>query len=128
MVHLQQPAESKLCGQTCVAMAAGISIEDAILSVGHRHATRLPELLKAFREFGISRVGTKRTCWNGRSAPPRFSLLSMLFHKPGEKHHGHWLLNWDGVIHDPSCSYAGVHSSGGRFSSLIELVPPETGK
>jgi hypothetical protein len=128
--HIQQPAGSLLCGQTCVAIAAGVTLDDAIKTVGHDHATRRGELVRAFKKFGIEAKGTrlqllKRT--NGRGDPlkaPEHCLLHVLFHKKGEPFHGHWVLRWNGVIHDPCMANASCWDANGRFASYIELIPP----
>jgi hypothetical protein len=45
---IQLPGFS-LCGQACVAMACGISLEESLRIFGHRHATKTAELIRAIR-------------------------------------------------------------------------------
>lgn len=55
MMHVKQPADSSLCGQCCVAMIAGISLEEAIKVVGHqkKSGTWTKELKSALESLGI---------------------------------------------------------------------------
>lgn len=50
--HIQQPEGSKLCGQCCVAMVLGVSLERACELVGHEKASRNYELLNALEKAG----------------------------------------------------------------------------
>jgi hypothetical protein len=52
--HIFQPPESSLCGQTCVAMIAGITIEESIVAFGGtRRGTRTKQLVEALRKLGV---------------------------------------------------------------------------
>jgi hypothetical protein len=52
--HFFQPLDSSLCGQTCVAMIAGISLEESIAAFGGtRGATRTKHLAEALQKLGV---------------------------------------------------------------------------
>ena len=53
MKHLQKPEESSLCGQTCVAMIAGISLEESINAFGTRGGTRTKDVVRALTKLGV---------------------------------------------------------------------------
>ena len=54
MKHMFQPLGSSLCGQTCVAMIAGVSIEESIAAFGGtRGGTRTRQLVDALHKLGI---------------------------------------------------------------------------
>ena len=46
-----QPVGSNMCGQACIAMIAGISIEEAVKAVGHRHSTKTREIVRERKEM-----------------------------------------------------------------------------
>lgn len=121
--HQTQPKGSSLCGQTCVAMAAGVTLQRSIEVFGTKGGTRTKQVIAALKVFGFETVGDKLVRWDGRLAPPKFSLLHMIWDNPGKKtKHGHWLLNWEGVVHDPSLDAPWICCSG-RFVSYIEIIP-----
>ena len=123
--HLQQPDDSKVCGQTVVAMAAGVAVDEVIKVIGPDHGTKTGDLRYAFGKYGIKTVGKTLMRWNGKDKPPDYALLHMVFHKKGEKFHGHWQLNWEGVIHDPGFKAPEFYSANGRLTAYLELVPPD---
>jgi hypothetical protein len=50
-----QPPGSSLCGQTCVAMIAGITLEESIEAFrGKKGGTRTKEVVAALRKLGIN--------------------------------------------------------------------------
>lgn len=129
ITHLQQPEDSKVCGQTVVAMAAGVSIDDVVKLMGHNHGTHTGDLVKAFANYGIEAKSkglirlneSKGLIWHKL---PDFALLHVRFDRKGEPFHGHWVLWWDRILHDPGYSIAEVRASDGRITSYMELIPP----
>ena len=124
ITHIQQARGSQVCGQACVAMAAGVTLDKAIQVFGHERGTRTCDVLKGFKAFGIEAKTTRLKRWDDKEPPPPCALLHQLFHAKGQKFHGHWVLNWHGVVHDPEQAGPNLVDSGGRFVSYVELVPP----
>lgn len=127
--HIKQPDGSSLCGQTCVAMAAGVSLERSIEVFGSRGATRTKQVIKALRELGLNPIGDKLTRRKGAEKAPAYGILKILFERfnevDGKIHEwSHWALMWDGVLHDPGEDQPGVTSPNGRFSSYLLIWPP----
>lgn len=123
MRHLTQPKGSSLCGQTCVAMAAGVTLLRSIEVFGTRGGTRTKQVVAALRAFGFETVGDRLVRWDDKTAPPRHAILHLIWDKPGKKHkHGHWVLNWEGIVHDPALDTPGLYC-GGRFVSYLEIIP-----
>ena len=125
MRHIMQPVGSQTCGQTVVAMATGKAVSTIVKVIGHDQATNLEELVEALRVFGIKTKRDGRKRWNKAigNSPPKYAILKKLLHNKGEKYHGHWLLIWNGILHDPGMSKAGIDSGRGRITSYIELIP-----
>ncbi len=91
--HIQQPIGSKLCGHTCLAMALGISLEEACSRIGHRRAVRTKELVRALGEAAKSK---RLTALRSRT-PPDPSILRMTW--PNRQ--GHLVLLAGGKVYDP---------------------------
>jgi hypothetical protein len=91
MKLIRQPANSSLCGQSCVAMVLGVSLRKAILLTRRKGVTRISDLSRAMRK---TRVEYKRFT---RTAPPR----SIVFVKWNSQKVGHWVVYFRGRIYDP---------------------------
>ena len=111
IVPRYQPEGSKLCGQTCIAMIAGISLGDAIQRAGKQGGTTGPDLRKALYRIGIP-SSEKMVRLGARGKVPRkrfdFGVLPKRciakVRSTGVKE-SHWVLVWDGEIHDPYPGY-----------------------
>ena len=110
MRQLFQPGGSKLCGQTCVAMIADVSIEKAIELVGHGHRTRTKEIVKALRKAGVECKGGLVKI-SSKNRLPETCLVNVLY----DKNHRHWIVKNDGVFYNPD------PGEGGRMTSFLEI-------
>lgn len=98
MKHIRQPEGSSLCGQCCVAMAAGVSLDRSIEVIGHSKGTWTPEIVRALRKFGVVCEEKCRRVSLKSSIPER-AMLSIKV--AGSKGGIHWALVWDGLFYDP---------------------------
>lgn len=117
LVRLLQPAGSKHCGQYCVAMIAGVTVEAAFDAVGHRHGTHCYELHRALLKLGVpvlpAEEGRSFRVRGGESLPPRCLVR---LRNPDDPVKNHWVVRWDGAFYDPAgeltawtlCSYLTV--------------------
>jgi hypothetical protein len=102
VIHLNnlfQPENSKLCGQTCIAMISNTTIEEAIVVVGHKKGTTTKELARAIRHYGY--VCPERLMPIRNKELPYFCLCKIV--RKNKKTGGwHWILLKDGLFYDPS--------------------------
>lgn len=123
-----QPRDSKLCGQACIAMVAGVSLDEAVKVVGHTQATRTQDLIKALAHFGIHSdrklsvaPRAKRFTKNWCSAI--ISIQRVVNYKGCEPKFSHWIVNDHGKLLDPSgansLEYGRVISALGIRGKLI---------
>jgi hypothetical protein len=85
---IQQPEGSSLCGQTCVAMIAGVTLEESIEAFGgKRSGTRTKDVVIALRKLGI----------NGQCYP---DTCIVKLHFDGQKN-THWTIWHEGKFYDP---------------------------
>lgn len=121
MTHLFQPAGSELCGQTCVAMAAGVSLERSIRQFGHGKATETREVVKALRAFGIGCSERLRRVSKNRIPPPRAIMAVRWLDRKRQPRVWHWVLVWDGKVYDPAGRYPEGYGSDCEFTSYLEI-------
>lgn len=98
------PEGSNCCGQACVAMAAGVSLDRAIEAVGHKkqRGTRTKEIIAALHSLGIKTAAKVRPMSRTKPVLPKRAMVSICTNKVGREYKlGHWLLYWDGVMYDP---------------------------
>jgi hypothetical protein len=92
-----RPPRSNLCGQTCIAMLLGISIDDALKLIGKRGCTRTRDLVKALRSQGFTCPDRAQRC--DRDHPIPYDCIMKYSWRGRSK--GHWVLRVGGVEYDP---------------------------
>jgi hypothetical protein len=105
MIPMIQPRDSNLCGQTCVAMVTGNTVEKICRMIGHSHSTRTSELARVLEGFGFFCEDRLRRIRKGGRIPSN-CLLKVTFKMRGGDgkrliRKGHWMLRWDGRTYDP---------------------------
>lgn len=106
ITFIKQPT-GYLCGQSVIAMLAGVSVDEVIEVMRNRYGTSTTELRHALDYYGIKMVTKKRQPYEGKPLP-KCCILSISL--PG---YGHWSLYYDGKYYDP------------EFGVLDELTPNE---
>lgn len=99
MEVVRQPQGSSLCGQACVAMLCGISLEQAIKEFGSKGRTTASQLASVLVRHGYM-TGSKAIRHYSRSVDdlPRKTLIVKFTSKQGR----HWVLYRDGKWYDPA--------------------------
>lgn len=109
VIYLEQPRGSATCGQTCLAMVAGIPLDQAVTVLGiprtgQRAGTTPQQLRRAFALLGWN-MGDRARYRSGMDLPS-VALLGMM-HK--RRRYGHWVAFEGpspayptGLIHDPN--------------------------
>ncbi len=122
MEWLLQPAGSMTCGQTSVAMAVGISLEESILVFGHTHGTYTRDLVKVLRHFDLAPAERLRVMHRRREAPRRSILHMGIPNRTKKRADLHWMLFWDGQIYDPAGRFP-RYPKHSRITSFLDLAP-----
>jgi hypothetical protein len=140
MTHVQQPKGSRLCGQSCVAIVAGITLADAIrvTTAGKDRASSARDIragLEAASGFGLNEFFT----WHRSHAPasslpwhrrPLIARLRWVARRDGY----HWIVIDDSIVHDPAFCYPvtrleyerWLYRSIAYVSSYSPILPLET--
>lgn len=97
--YIEQPTNSKVCGQTCIAMVLGISLEEAIKLYGHRKATSFNDHKVILERFGYT-LGEFIKIDNRKGFDlPDLCLVRIV--KANNKV-GHFIIHDNGKFYDPS--------------------------
>ena len=128
MKTVLQPHGSKMCGQACVAMAAGLSLPEAIHRMDKHRATGFTDIRKALILSGLT-VGakTERVKYHGKRAqniPKR--AIAKLRHK--DKTNAHFVLWWDGKMYDPEEYLPYAKRRNWYATSFLRILRPPRGK
>jgi hypothetical protein len=94
---IKQPDNSNLCGQACVAMIAGISLDESIKLFNSKGKTNTKQLCYILRERGISCSDKAIRIKNNNK--PKFCILKI--HYAGYKHL-HWCIWNNNKYYDPA--------------------------
>jgi hypothetical protein len=115
---IRQPPKTALCGQCCVAMVAGVSLERATEAVGHGRTsgTDTREIIAALRKLGLRCADRCRRISRAR---PEYPQRAILVARRNDCRKYHWLLSWDGVIYDPEDDWP--QYNGWRITSYLEI-------
>ncbi len=92
--YIKEPTGS-LCGQTCVAMLAGVSVDDVIDVMGTHEGTVKQDLKKALDYYGIA-YAPKSTKFNADTSLPELCIIRMKL-----PDYGHWGIYHKGTFYDP---------------------------
>lgn len=97
-MRLLKQTRLRNCGQTCVAMIAGISIEEAEKAVGKKGSTFADDLIVGLNKLGITTK--KLTRFAGNHLIPKTALL--LCTKSSDPKWKHWAILHKGQFFDPN--------------------------
>lgn len=97
--YIEQPNDSGLCGQCCVAMVANVSLDKAIWAC-HKaytvHGTSSSQLINGLKILNIKHDKIKSKVSKNEMFPD-FAILGI-----GDKTNwGHWVVLYYGVVYDP---------------------------
>jgi hypothetical protein len=125
---MQQPEGSSLCGQTCVAMIAGVTLEQSIVAFGGKcGATRTKEVVAALRKLGIDCGNPPLTRIKGQCYPHTCIVKLHINHIDCLKSI-HWVVWHEGKYYDPSLygqyslvCYQGKYPEGIKATSYLPI-------
>jgi len=98
MIFVKQPHPSNCCGQACVAMLAGISLEESISVFGKRGGTSTKDVVFALRKLNIP-CDDKLTRINKH---PKSDICIVVFRSKSDKRFSHWTVFNKGFYYNPA--------------------------
>lgn len=119
---IMQPEGSNLCGQSCVAMVAGVSLKQSIATFGKRGKTKTRDLVRALAALKVQ-CGNHLTRISKNIHPPASCIMNMRWKDSQGRSHGHWIVRHQGKYYDPAygiiCSE--YPREWGRLTSYLEI-------
>lgn len=103
--HLRQPPGSRLCGQTCVAMITGVSIDKVVEIIGHTRGTRIKELSKGLVKLGYLCDNKLKNLSKKKPILEQLPELAIVNSRWRSEHRktpgGHWVVWCNARVYDP---------------------------
>ena len=116
--YIKQPTEY-LCGHACVAMLAGVTVEEVVSVMKNDKGTGKKDIEKALNYYGISQAKTMKKADNS-SVLPKVCILKVLLPK-----YSHWVLYYDGKYYDPEFGLMEEIYQKARIQSYLEIFVDE---
>lgn len=116
--YIKQPTDY-LCGQACVAMLAGVTVEEVVSVMKNDKGTGKKDIEKALNYYGISQAKTMTKADNS-SVLPKVCILKVLLPK-----YGHWILYYDGKYYAPEFGLMEELYQKARIQSYLEIFVDE---
>lgn len=101
MIHLQQPEKSSLCGQACVAMIAGITLDESIKVFRTKGGTRTSDVYRALTTLGI-KCGDKLVRLKDGIQKPNICIVKLHF---SDTKNTHWTVWNHNHFYDPGLEF-----------------------
>ena len=114
--YIHQPTEY-LCGQACVAMIAGVSVDEVIRVMDNDQATGKKDIERALDYYGIKQAKTMTRADNSTPLPP-VCILKVLLPR-----YSHWVLYCHGKYYDPEFGLTDELYGKARVQSYLQLFP-----
>lgn len=116
--YIKQPTNEQ-CGQACVAMLAGVTVEEVVAVMNNGGGTGKKDIERALNHYGIRQAKTMTKADN-TTVLPRVCILKVLLPK-----YGHWVLYYDGKYYDPEFGLMEVLHPKARVQFYLEIFPDE---
>lgn len=116
--YIEQPT-AYLCGQACVAMLAGVSVDEVIEVMQNDKGTGKKDIERALNHYGIGQAKTMTKADNN-SVLPKVCILKVLLPK-----YGHWILYYDGKYYDPEFGLMDKLYEKARIQFYLEIFIDE---
>lgn len=116
--YIKQPTEY-LCGQACVAMLAGVTVEEVVSVMKNDKGTGKKDIEAALNHYGIKQAKTMTKADN-TSVLPKACILKVLLPK-----YAHWILYYDGKYYDPEFGLTDTLYQKARIQSYLEIFMDE---
>ena len=113
--YVQQPT-FQTCGQACIAMLTGESIEDVIITMKTKGPTSIGQLIEALDYYRVKHAEKNKRI---SKKNPKYSDISILtVHMPN---YSHWVLYYKGKFYDPEFGLLDECHPDGKITSFLEI-------
>ncbi len=113
---MMQPTDTT-CGQACIAMLAGKSIEEVIRDMKTDGPTSIGQLMEALDRYGINHAQKNVRISKKNPTPYACSILTV--HTTNG--YTHWTLLYDGKYYDPEFGLIEGEYMHGKITSFLAV-------
>ncbi len=104
------------CGQACIAMLAGVSVDEVIKNMHTHGPTSIGQLIEALDFYNIKHAD-KNVRLSKKN--PRISEVAILtVHMPK---YTHWVVHYKGKFYDPEFGLLEECHPDGKITSFLEI-------
>lgn len=116
--YVKQP-NAYWCGQACVAMLAGVPVEEVVSVMGNDKGTGKKDIARALDHYGIRQAKTMTKADNA-TVLPKACILKVLMPT-----YGHWVLYYGGKYYDPEFGLMETLHPKARIQFYLEILTDE---
>ncbi|MBO5474500.1 MAG: hypothetical protein J6A08_12075 [Lachnospiraceae bacterium] len=113
---IMQPTFST-CGQACIAMIAGKSVEEVIQDMKTDGATSIGQLIEILDFYGIGHAERNKRISRKNPIPYKYSILTV----HTIEGYTHWTLFYDNKYYDPEFGLTEGEYTYGKITSFLEI-------
>lgn len=116
MEMIMQPASSA-CGQACIAMIAGKSVEEVIKDMKTDGPTSIGQLIEILDFYNIRHAERNKRISKKNPVPYAYSILTVHMNAG----YTHWVLRYDNKYYDPEFGLIEGEYPHGKITSFLEI-------
>ena len=105
------------CGQACIAMIAGKTVEEVIKDMKTNGPTSIGQLIEALDFYGIKHSERNTRISKKNPVPHEFSILTVHTNIG----YTHWTLLYDGKYYDPEFGLIEGEYTYGKITSFLGI-------
>lgn len=105
------------CGQACIAMIAGKSVEEVIKDMKTDTATSIGQLIEILDFYGIRHAERNKRISKKNPVPYERSILTVHMNAG----YTHWVLLYDNKYYDPEFGLIKGEYTHGKITSFLEI-------
>lgn len=105
------------CGQACIAMITGKSIEEVIKDMKTDGSTSIGQLIEILDFYGIKHAERNKRISKKNPVPYEYSILTVHM----DAGYTHWVLLYDKKYYDPEFGLMEGEYPHGKITSFLEI-------
>lgn len=120
-MELTKQPTTTTCGQACIAMIAGKSVEQVMKDMKTDGSTSIGQLMEILDFYGIRHAERNKRISKKNPVPYEYSILTVHTNAG----YTHWTLLYDGKYYDPEFGLIKGEYTFGRITSFLEIYGDE---
>ncbi len=105
------------CGQACIAMITGKSVEEVIKDMKTDGATSIGQLIEILDFYSIGHAEKNKRISKKNPVPYKYSILTV----HTDAGYTHWMLLYDNKYYDPEFGLVEGEYTHGKITSFLEI-------